>query len=921
MNALDSHLQRQRQRLSAAGVEQSDVLDAVVLCSDFTVDVLCAQPESLRSFQSEHVASIALEVTREQAMRDLRRWRAVQSARLVWRDAGNLDSTEQILQQSTQIADVALNAALRHIENELINQFGVCRNKDGAAQRLCVFGLGKLGGEELNFSSDVDLVYAYRENGESDGPRRLEAEAYFTRLGQALFKLMDDVTADGFVHRMDLRLRPFGASGRLVYSAAAMDHYFQREGRDWERYAWLKARSVAGDIICGDEILRNLRPFVYRRYLDYTALDGLREMKALIAAQVEKKEMAEDLKRGPGGIREIEFLVQAQQLIRGGREKNLQQRRLLPAMQALAEAGHMKSEDANNLRNAYLFLRQVENRVQMLADAQTHSLPDDELQAARIVLGLGYADRATFDHELKQHREVVSEAFAQLLQTQRRRANTGEWSRYWQSIQAQSEDHAPLLEAGFKEPVQTHGLLLDLARSSLVRQLTARAKQRFDSVMLSLLAYCASNEQPDTALQRCVQLLKSILRRTNYLALLEEQPIALERMVHLGARSAWIAERLAAHPILFDELLDVRAAGPVPDKNSISEALSIDLSSIDTEQALQELNEIKQTLSFRLAIAWQMQRVTAQECAKRLAHLAESVLREVTALALADTQRHHGKIEGASFAAIGYGSLGGEELGFNSDLDVVFLYDAPLDAQSDGARPMDASRYYTRVAQKIMSLLNLITPAGRLYEIDLRLRPDGSKGLPVIALRSFIEYQLERAWTWEHQALVRARAVAGDKVLLNKFNQVRAQVLQQVRDQVSLQADVINMRQRMRQELDRTDAKYFDLKQGAGGLVDLEFVLQYLVLNYAHQYPALVSVQNTQELIFALAGLPFVSTEFLQLGRAHGDLLQAGLGCTLDLAPRRVRHSEPINQARALIAQEFGGCLGDVRTPLTQSFQ
>lgn len=896
---LDAHLQRQRSRLTAAGLRVDAALEALLLASDFAVDVLCRQPEGAAELRAPHIATPALQgLSREDAMRALRRWRALQSARLVYRDVNALDSVEQTLAGSSRIADLALQAALQWIETDFQTSFGVCRSANGEPLRLIVFGLGKLGGQELNFSSDVDLVYAYAEGGESDGARSLDAEAYFTRQGQALFKLMDEVTADGFVHRMDLRLRPFGASGRLVYSAAAMDQYFQREGRDWERYAWLKARCVAGDIAQGDALLDALRPFVYRRYLDYTALDGLREMKALIAAEVERKELADDLKRGPGGIREIEFLVQAQQLIRGGREPALQQRGLLPALYALQDAGHLPARDAQSLADAYRFLRRVENRVQMLADAQTHALPQEPTQRERIALSLGYASSAAFHAALQDVRTQVSEAFAELLQAPKRRSAEGAWSRYWQQVLAQDEDPAPLQEAGFCEPVHSHAALLEFSRSAGVRQLTARARQRLDHVLPALLTHCAKQEAPDAALRRCLQLLKSVLRRTTYLALLEEQPVALERMVELGARSAWMAERLAAHPLLFDELLDVRAAGPVPDAEAIAQMLT-GVQGDDAETRLHQLNEIRQSVAFRLAVAWQSRRVDAVECARRLAHLAQALLSDVVALAREDVRRMHGVIEGASFAAIGYGSLGGEELGFNSDLDVVFLFDAPNDAESDGARPLDASRYFTRCAQKVVSLLQLMTPAGRLYEIDLRLRPDGSKGLPVIALSSFADYQRERAWTWEHQALVRARGVAGDEALIEKFDAVREEVLRRPREVEALHKDVADMRQRMRTELDRSDAQWFDLKQGEGGLVDLEFLLQYQVLAHAHQHPLLCQPRNSAELLQALASTGLMASEQVAaLGEAHGGLLQLGLGCTLELAPRRVRSGEKVDGLR-----------------------
>ena len=835
----------------------------------------------------------------------LRRWRAACSTRLVWRDVHGLDDVDATLAGASRIAEQALQAGTAALSASLATRHGVVRAADGTAQSLVVFGLGKLGGRELNFSSDVDLVYAYPEPGTSDGARPLDAEAWFTRLGQRLAQLLGEVTADGFSHRVDLRLRPFGASGRLALAFGAMEQYFQREGRDWERYAWIKARPVAGDTAAGARLLDALRPFVYRRYLDYGALDGLREMKAMIAAEVQRRELADDLKLGPGGIREIEFFVQALQLIRAGREPALRGTALLPALSALAAAGHVAPATAERLAAAYRFLRRVENRVQMLADQQVHALPDDPLARARVARGLGHPDAAALDAELDAHRAVVAAEFGGLLEARRRRpAPASALLQYWRAL-PDGGDAAVLADAGFADAEAQDAALRDFARSPAVRALSGRGRQRLDAVLPELLAAAARSDAPDASLPRGLALLQAIARRTSYLALLEEQPAALARLVDVTARSALLSERLAAHPLLLDELLDSRAAGAVPDEAAIV-AMVADAAAAspdgDTEATLVALTELRQAIGFRIALALLGQRLPPVDAAARLATLAEAITGVALGLARSDVAAAHGVVPGAGLAVIGYGSLGGRELGFGSDLDLVFLHDAAADAVSDGARPLDAGRGFARVAQKLVGLMGLVSAAGKLYEVDVRLRPDGAKGMLVSSLDSFDDYQRDRAWTWERQALVRARPVAGDAGVAAKFEAVRARTLARGGDAAAIREDVIAMRRRMRGELDRSRPSRFDLKQGEGGLVDLEFLLQAQVLQHAATTPALLAPRDTPALLRAIAAagtLPAGTVD--TLAAAHARLLSLGLDCTLDNRPRLVPHDAASSAARDAI--------------------
>jgi glutamate-ammonia-ligase adenylyltransferase len=886
-------------------------LARVAVASDFAVAALARQPELLARLADDDGAAPlpppALDAgNRGEWQALLRRHRVAGSARLVWRDVLGLDGVDATLAGSTALAEDCLQCALSALEADFATRHGVVRDADGCAQRLVVFGLGKLGGGELNFSSDIDLVYAYASEGESDGARPLAAEAYFARLGQQLAKLLDEVTADGFSHRVDLRLRPFGNAGRVALSFAAMEQYFQREGRDWERYAWQKARPVAGDLEAGEAFLKTLRPFVYRRYLDFGALDGLRAMKAAIAAEVARKDLADDIKRGPGGIREIEFLAQALQLIHGGRDPSLRVRGLQPALRALRDARHLSSQAHDMLVDAYRFLRRLENRLQMLRDAQTHVLPDDAQDRARIAAGLGETDWDALRAGLDAVRAQVAAEFEALLAPRRRKPAPGGLADYWRAL-PEGGDAQALADAGYDDPGAADAALRDFVRTPGVRDLSDGARARLDRIAPVLVQAAGAAIDSQLVLRRLLALLHNILRRASYLALLDEQPAALARLVDAVVRSAFLAERLASLPLLLDELLDARVAGPLPARDSFAPQCGQALQHADTEAALMALNETRQALSFRIALATLDGRQHARESARQLAWLADAVLGVVLQLALREMRAAHGGIDGARFGAVGYGSLGGEELGFGSDLDLVFLYDAPRaadggEAQSAGARPLEASRWFARLAQKIVALLGTVTSAGRLYDIDVRLRPDGGKGLLVSTVSSYADYQRERAWTWEHQALVRARFVAGDAALGEAFARIRDDTLGRPRGAAALREDVDAMRRRMRAELDRSDAGGFDLKQGEGGLVDLEFLLQYLVLRDAASSPALLRPRDTPGLVAACAAAgAFDEATAAALREAHGVLLAAGLDCTLDRRRRWVVENEAVAAARAAV--------------------
>ncbi|HEY8586895.1 MAG TPA: bifunctional [glutamate--ammonia ligase]-adenylyl-L-tyrosine phosphorylase/[glutamate--ammonia-ligase] adenylyltransferase [Rhodanobacter sp.] len=898
-------------RCRAAGVPLHDdagVAERIrrtLLASDFAFEVWCRQPQllapagldRLRSSSDASARIDALKLPDDEAtcMAELRRFRHAEALRLVFRDVNGLDELPETLSATSVLYEGLLGVALGWTERALSPRYGYSRDHDGALQRLLVIGFGKLGGSELNFSSDIDLVFTYPRGGQTDGAKPLDNSEYFVRVGRQLVRLLNEPTMDGICARVDMRLRPFGKAGRLALSFAAMEQYYQSEGRDWERYAWIKARPVAGDRGAGKQLQELLRPFVYRKYLDYTAFAGLREMKALIDAEVVRKDLADNIKLGPGGIREIEFIVQLTQLIRGGREPGLRVRGLLPALSACEARGHIKAARARLLREAYALLRRAENRVQMLRDAQTHDMPADSLSRERIALSLGYADWDSLHEELARQRAIVSEEFAMVLMPQ-----GGPTARVpaadmvlWQQACDESLDVAVLEASGFVPGDELADKLLKLPQASAVRAMSPRSRERLDRLMPQLFNAARATAAPVACLLRLCRLMQAVARRSSYLALLEEQPAARRRLVSLFADSAFLAERVIAQPLLLDDVLDPRIDQLPFRRADIAAEITRVLGTLEEREAeaeLDRINEFKASTAFRLGLAFNNGRADAVATARRLAALAESVVAAVLALAERELVAQHGRLpgEGSGFSVLGYGSLGGEELGFASDLDLVFIYDGRrAQAMSDGARPIEGSRWYQRLAQRAMNWLTVLTRGGRLYEVDTRLRPDGSKGLLVSSLDAFVAYQLSRAWTWEHQALLRARPVAGDASLSRDLARVRRDILAVSRDQATVQADVASMRARWRAERDRSDPQWLDLKQGHGGLLDIEFALQGLVLSHAVEQPELLGVTANAALIEACRRADLLDAgQAATLTAAHAELLQRALTCTMDLRSR-----------------------------------
>lgn len=807
-------------------------------CSPFAARLLDADPALLESLAAhlqepwDETAMLAFlagfNIADEDALkRALRLLRKNVMLRLIARDLNGLAQLPEVVETCTVLAEVAVNVALEHLHRWHAELHGFPIGADGTVQPFIVVGMGKLGGRELNVSSDIDLIFAYPDDGETNGGRPISNHEYFSRLGKKLIAAVGELTADGFVFRVDMRLRPYGDSGPLVCSFAALEEYYQTQGREWERYAWIKGRVIAGP---GQELEALLKPFIYRKYLDYGAFDSMRDLKAQIMREVVRRDMHDNIKLGPGGIREIEFIAQVFQLIRGGRDATLQIRATLPVLELLRQKGQLASEAVAELSEAYVFLRNLEHRLQYLQDAQTQMLPHDDENRRRLAAGMNFPDWAALETVLNHHRGNVERHFSQVFAE----SDDGQehpLAALWQGRLTDEVAHEQITALGYGMAEETWQRLHRLREGSRYQQLPQASRERFDVLIPQLIQEASTLSNADVALARTLDLLEAICRRANYLALLAEFPQALELVSRLCASSSWLANYLTQHPILLDELLDTRNLYAPPDFSRLSTELETTLTACgeDVERKLDALRHFKHAQTFRFAAQDMMGKLPLETLSDYLSGLADMVLAAVVRHAWPGLRNHHREI--SQFAIIGYGKLGGKELGYASDLDLVFLYD-------DDAP--EAGEVYARFGQRISNWLNSLTPAGQLYETDLRLRPDGASGLLVSSVEAFAEYQRSKAWVWEHQALTRARFCAGDAAIGRAFEQIRLDVLCQPRDLGKLCEEVVAMRQKMRDgHPNNTDL--FDLKHDAGGIVDVEFIVQYLVLAYAHEHHELIA--------------------------------------------------------------------------------
>ncbi len=807
-------------------------------------------------------------LTEEQFAQALRRFRQQHQVRIIWRDITRQASTMDTTRDLSDMADACLEQAYRWVYAQLESEFGTPCSEEGEQQHLVVLGMGKLGAQELNLSSDIDLIFAFPSQGETQGGRRsLSNQEFFTRVGQKLIRLLDEVTVDGFVFRVDMRLRPYGDSGALVFSFNALEQYYQSQGRDWERYAMIKARVVAGDQVAGAELMERLRPFVYRRYIDFAAIEALRNLKQLIQREVQRKGLHDNVKLGAGGIREVEFIGQAFQLIHGGRDRSLQQRPILAVLDMLAANVYLPDETVDELKGAYLFLRDTEHALQAIDDRQTQMLPTDSLTQARVAMIMGFDNWAEFRRQLELQRSRVARHFAGVIadpdeEEEREQAPYTQWLTLFTGFPEPEQACEQLVEGGFKDGARAWELLQHLLRSPRVRAMQRMSRERLDVFLPRLLAMACEQDDPDLALERVIPLVEAVARRSAYLVLLTENPGALRELLVLCSASPLIAEEIARYPVVLDELLNAGRLYRPPETAELIDELRQQLLRIpedDLEQQMEALRYFKRAHSLRVAASEIAGSLPLMKVSDYLTWIAEAILQQVLQLAWQDMVRRHGvpkRHDGTpcelDFIIVGYGKVGGIELGHGSDLDLVFIHDGDTEAETDGPRPLDGGRFYTRLGQRIIHILNTHTTAGVLYDVDMRLRPSGDAGLLVTSLEAFARYQREVAWTWEHQALVRARPLAGCVQLGERFNRLRAEVLGRQRDEEELRTAVRDMRKKMRDNL-ATQATHgglaptaftaeaaFDLKQDAGGIVDIEFMVQYAVLAWSCRYPELL---------------------------------------------------------------------------------
>lgn len=802
----------------------------------------------------------------------LRYFRQREMVRIIWRDLAGWADLAETMSELSALADACIQHSFTILHRWLVAVYGEPTNAQGEKLQLIVLAMGKLGAGELNLSSDVDLIFAYPNEGKTQGgPRCLSNEEFFTRLGRKLIQSLDNVTVDGFVFRVDMRLRPFGESGALATSFAGMEDYYQTQGREWERYAMIKARPITGSETAKQALMDLLRPFIYRRYLDYGVFDSLREMKTMIANQLQRQGMTDNIKLGAGGIREIEFIGQVFQLIYGGRDKLLQQRPILIVLDLLAERNRLASRAVKDLKAAYDFLRRTEHRLQAWADKQTHLLPKDEAGQARIARLMGFTDWESFSAQLALHRQQVQSHFEQLLSVPQTNGSALQQVSLFNSSDEEMLQY--LQQLGFADSDACLAVLTNLLNNHTCRNLSHTGLVRLQKLLPLLIAAAAEMTNADDCLSRLMSLIESILRRSAYMALLVENPSALAQLIKLCAASPWISSQLTRFPVLLDELLDPQNLYAVPNRQQQTMMLEQTLKTADNDDLELQLNllrEFKQAATLHVAAADIADLLSLMRVGDQLSELAEIQLEQVFKLSWAHLVAKYGRppctqsddINQCGFAMLAYGKLGGLELGYGSDLDLVFIYDDKRNCgDTDGPKPIDALLFYIRLAQQIISLLSTVTFSGILYKIDMRLRPNGDSGLLVTSMSGFADYQIDDAWTWEHQALVRARCLAGDTLLAQQVTTIRQQVLIKPREQHALTVEVRDMRAKMRNQLDKSTEQYFDLKQGVGGITDIEFMVQYAVLMWSATLPELLIYTDNIRILGVLVAMNKLSEE------------------------------------------------------------
>ncbi|MDX9884357.1 bifunctional [glutamate--ammonia ligase]-adenylyl-L-tyrosine phosphorylase/[glutamate--ammonia-ligase] adenylyltransferase [Thauera sp.] len=778
------------------------------------------------------------------ALRQLRIWVL---CHLIVRDLACNAELSEVTETMTVLAEVSIRHAHDVLRAALVERYGQPLSPTGWEQELLVVGMGKLGGRELNVSSDIDLIFIYPEDGDTGGKKVISNYEFFERLGKQLIQALNDVTEHGQVFRVDMRLRPNGDSGPLVCCFDMLENYFVTQGREWERYAWIKGRVLRGER--WSELRNIARPFVFRKYLDFGAINAMRELHAQIRREVARRDRANNVKLGPGGIREIEFIAQVFQLIRGGRDIALQVRPTLKVLALLPERGILSAQAVDELTAAYVFLRRLEHRLQYLDDAQTHDLPTKEADQALIAEAMGFADYPALLGALDAQRKVVSDQFDSVFGDPSEEDHSLDAA--WTNAEDTEATTAALGELGYRRPQVGAERLAAIHCSPRYSQLPNNIRSRFDALMPRMIEVAAATPGPDDTLTRLLDLIEAIGRRGAYLALLQQYPQALRRVADLMSASRWGAQFLTRHPILLDEMLDARNLDSTPDWRAFRANLAAELDALepDMERQMDVMREQHHAQVFRLLTQDIAGLLTVEKLADHLSELADIVLDLTLPLCWRRIKIRHRPEP--RFSVISYGKLGGKELGYASDLDIVFLFD-------DDAP--EAAEVYTRLAQRTNTWLSSQTAAGQLFDTDLRLRPNGESGLIVTSLEAFRKYQMESAWVWEHQALTRARFSAGDRAIGEAFERIRCEVLRMKRDLDALRAEVLAMRKKMRDAHASKDA-LFDLKHDAGGLIDVEFLIQYLVLGHSHDHAQLTGNLGNIALLRIAGELGLIPTE------------------------------------------------------------
>ena len=802
------------------------------------------------------VESIPLHVVTPVFSRALRHFRHRHLLRLALREVAHLASTEETMSAWSHVADAVILHTLRYAEGQLSQRFGRPYGESGALSELYVLAMGKLGGEELNYSSDIDLICAFSEAGQTDGAESISNQEYFSKVVQLMIQLLQQNTEDGFVFRVDLRLRPNGESGPLVSSLASMETYYQEQGRDWERYAMVKARLIGGE---KEWFQRLITPFVYRRYVDFSVIESLRNMKAMIEREIQHNPMLDDIKRGRGGIREVEFIIQSFQLIRGGRLPHIQQKNAMAALHALKKEGLLAHTAA--LQQAYLFLRKLENAIQLQNDQQLHALPLDTMKQAQLALAMDSDSWKDVLTKLHQYQRIIGRAFHAVLSKvvvyqDEKSQLISQLASLWQGHIEQTMAVNLLTSLHFRQAERCYQMIHTFRHSSRCRRLSQVARMRLDRFMGLLLCELTRVKETDWVLLQVVSLLENIVGRSAYLALLTENPAALQELLHWFSHSPFITSLLVHQPFLLEVLVDQERTWRPLSRIQLKKLLQLRLAHlVEPEQQDDALREFKLTCWLLAARAELYGQCDPLRMGKFLADVAEVIITDVLDRACCHLSLRHPEIMQvkSKFAIIAYGKLGSREMNYDSDVDLVFLHTAS---------PSDEG-LVTRLTQKILHMLTTRSQAGVLYSVDTRLRPSGAAGLLVSHLDAFVDYQRHRAWTWEHQSLLRARVVFGSQRVRRAFIRLKKDVLLIPREKQQLHDEILRMREKIDKHIDSNP-----IKHNPGGLLDLEFLVQFLVL--AHANEAYARYTNTFSLLQQLRITHILSAkQFEQLTSAY----------------------------------------------------